>query len=314
MTTPVRRRAGKLLYRLTHRRPRWHGYDLVPHLAFERDADARWARALYRGREVARLTPYAELLAARPREIVVVGAGPSLAAQRLGRLRERAAILTNGALALVERAGLEPFAVVVEDESFVDACPQLVAGIPAGTAVVVTPPVLRAVCELEPALLGRWRVHLAEILHKPIGAPRPSPDELERAPFVRAAGDTQFSLDPQRGLGSCGTVAFVAAQLAVACRPAALGFAGVDLAGFDRPRFHELAGRRAPSHLERRLPSILRGFGLLAAICAELGIALRNHSPASRLGDAGIVYDDWLDAAGRAADPCASGPDSGTLP
>lgn len=297
MTIPLRRYPGRLLYRLVHPRSRHHWYDLVPSLDFQRAPDGRWSHVIYRNREVAPLRPHTETTRVGAESIVVVGAGPSLSAQRLDRLRERASILTNGAISLIGSHGIDPLAVLIEDEGFVHAWPHLVTSLPAGTRCFFSPTVIRAVCEISPALLGTWQLFLAEILHRPIRAPRPTPRELTHQPFVRASADetVHFSCETQRGFGSCGTVAYCAVQLALACAPSHLGIAGVDLTNLDQPRFHEGRSRRAPSHLQRRLPSILAGFRLAGAICRERGVITSNYSSRSLVPEDDFPYDGWLD-------------------
>jgi hypothetical protein len=298
MTIPLRRRPGRLLYRLFHHRSHHHGYDTFPFLEFQRDADGRWSNVIYRGKEVARLRPHAEATRLGNGPVVVVGAGPSLSTQRLSRLRERSCILTNGAISLIESHRLDPVAVVIEDEGFVHSWPGMVAGLAPDTPCFFSPAVIRAVCEIDPSLLGNWRLFLVEILHKPIGRPRPTAEQLGKLSFVRTSseGAVHFSCNTERGFGSCGTVAYCAVQLALACAPSHLGIAGVDLSGFDRPRFHERRSRTTVSHLRRRLPSILAGFRLTAEICRERGIATSNYSSQSLVPANDFPYDDWLDA------------------
>lgn len=298
MTIPLRRRPGRLLYRLFHQRSRHHWYDTFPHLEFRPGADGRWSTVIYRGEEVARLRPHAEATRLGIGQVVVVGAGPSLSSQRLARLRERSCVLTNGAIALIEAHRLDPLAVVIEDEGFVHSWPRMVTGLPPDTRCFFSPAVIRAVCEIDPSLLGNWQLFLVEILHKPIRRPRPTPGQLAELPFVRTSteGTVHFSCDTERGFGSCGTVAYCAVQLALACNPSHLGIAGIDLSGFDRPRFHEDRSRTSVSHLRRRLSSILAGFRLTAEICRERRVSTSNFSSASLVPAHDFPYDDWLDA------------------
>ena len=286
-----------MLYRLFHSRSRHHWYDTFPFLEFQHGADGRWSTVIYRGEDVARLRPHAEVTRLGIGPVVVVGAGPSLSNQRLHRLRERSCVLTNGAISLIESHRLDPLAVVIEDEGFVYSWPQMVTGLPPGTRCFFSPAVIRAVCEIDPSLLGHWQLVLAEILHKPIRRPRPTPGQLGRLPFVRTStgGTVHFSCDTERGFGSCGTVAYCAVQLALACAPSHLGIAGVDLSNFDRPRFHEATSRTSVSHLRRRLPSIFAGFRLVAEICRARRIGTSNYSSLSLVPANDFPYDGWLD-------------------
>lgn len=300
MTISAPRRIGRAAYGVARGRSRRHWFDLWPGLDFERDSDGRWAKVIYRGREATVLVPSSHLTERRVESIVVVGAGPSLHGQHLERLRERACLLTNGSLSLIESHQVVPMAVFIEDEGFVADTQDLVVAIPDGTHCFFTPAVLRAICEIDPAHLGRWRVSLAEILHKPIQAKRPNPEELAARPFVvSGGGEVFFSTDCDSGFGSCGTVVFCALQLAVQCAPDGIGLAGVDMSHFEKPRIHEGATRQAPSHLERRLSSILRGMRLTAEICAERGIATENYSSLSIIPPGEFPYDEWLDSDRR---------------
>jgi Kdo-III transferase WaaZ len=305
MTISVARRVGKTAYGLFRGKSRRHQFDAWPGLEFERDSAGRWAKALYRGRGVANLIPGRSLTERPADSIVVVGAGPSLQEQCLNRLRERDVILTNGSLCLIAKSRIKPLAVFIEDEGFVLHSPELVLAIPDETHCFFTPAVLRAICEIDPEHLGRWRVSLAEILHRPIQSRLPRRAELASRPFVVASEDCDvlFSMDCDLGFASCGTVAFCALQLAVQCAPRKIGLAGVDLAYFSRPRINETDGQRAPSHLQRRLPLILKGISLTSKICRERGIVTENYSALSLVPTACFPYDGWLDNDRESPDP-----------
>lgn len=297
MTLSVARRAGKTVYGLLVGRQRRHWFDIWPGLTLERDSLGSWARVLYRGQLAAELLPCRSLTDRKFESIAVVGAGPSLRNQAHDRLSDYDIILTNGSLALIGDKHIHPAAVFIEDEGFVVNCPELVVAIPDGTHCFFSPPVLRAICAIDPAHLGRWRVSLAEVLHRPVGSRRPDWGELASRHFVIVSGgNVLFSSDCDRGFGSCGTVVYCALQLAVQCAPRSIGLAGVDLMNLEQPRVHEVPGqRRPPSRLQRRLPSILQGFSLAAKVCHKRGIATVNYSAASLVPAAEFPYNDLLD-------------------
>jgi len=297
MTTTFARRIGKATYGFIMGGQRRHWFDIWPGLEFERDCTGRWAMAFYQGTYATALIPCQSLTERPVDSIVVVGTGPSLQEQCLDRLCERDVILTNGSLVLMARHRIQPLAVFIEDEGFVLYSPDLVLAIPDGTHCFFTPAVLRAICEIDPKHLGRWHVSLAEILHRPLRSRQPSQTDLANRPFVLSSedGEIQFSTDCDRGVGSCGTVAFCALQLAIQCAPKRVGLAGIDLLNFDHPRIHEGSGRRSPSHLQRRLPSILKGISLAAQVCRSRGIVTENYSSRSLVAEVDFPYDSFLD-------------------
>ncbi|TMV51864.1 glycosyl transferase, partial [Thioclava sp. BHET1] len=111
--TPLSRRLVKLGFQLSHSRATRHHFTTWPGLQIARDGAAVTIR--YRGQPIG-----AEILIGLPpglAEITVIGSGPSLKGQAVGRLPERSAILLNGAISLADQ--IQPLAIAIEDERFV---------------------------------------------------------------------------------------------------------------------------------------------------------------------------------------------------
>jgi hypothetical protein len=284
--------AAALLRRLVGERT----LDPGPRLAFDRGADgglaARWDGAL-----VCRIAGSASTGPDRPDALFVVGAGPSMKSQHLQRLPQDACILCNGAISLIASHGLKPHAVFIEDARFVAARPDLVAAMPEGTPCYFSAYVITALCALDPALLGRWHVHLIDYLNRPLRIDGADDRASRRLVVSGARKGVRFSLATQAGFASCGTVAYSACQLAVERRPQRIGLVGLDFSGFEQPRFHETANQVAVNKLAKAMPMILPSFVLFGTVCRALGIDVRNHSPASAIDQSAIPYDDFLDRA-----------------
>lgn len=290
---PLARYAARFYCRLRYGRARAHAEDWWPALRLSGPgADGQAGEIVHRGRAVAPLLPFPGLAEGMD-ELLVVGSGPSLAAQDTARIPLEAALLLNGAVHLLDGAGRRPFGVVVEDERFVwRHWRMLEERVAPGTACYFSTGTIRALCETAPQWLAGQKVHHLDFLHRPYGAPRPQAEELRGLPFLRWSDDgaAAISLDPRLGLMPAGSVAVSAAQLALWLSPPRIGFAGVDLTGTGQPRFYEKAGDTAMSRLDAAREKILAAFGLIADESSRRGIVMENYSPVSSLKEAGIPY------------------------
>lgn len=272
-------------------RSRAHRQDLWPGMAIDR---AR-GRVRWRGKPLLALSPLDRIVPHGLPLIAIVGSGPSLRSQRPQRLPPRSAILLNGAAILASDIP-DPLAVMVEDERFVFRHHAMLASLPPGVALMLSPAALRALAERAPGLLRSRPVGLIDNLAKPVNARRRDLADPALDPILGRDGAAALSRRPQDGVVITGTVATSALQVALAARPAEVLLAGIDLGNATaEPRFYEAAGKAAPSGLQKGLPRILAAFALARDEAAALGVSLAIASPVSLLAELGYRRDARLD-------------------
>ncbi|SHI55777.1 glycosyl transferase [Wenxinia saemankumensis] len=263
---------------------RAHRADLWPGLRIEGE------RILWRGAPLPMARPPTSLL---PRSVplAVIGSGPSLRGQDLSALEPGTAILCNGAASLAPR--LVPAAVAVEDERFVHRRGALIAELPPGIPLLLSPAALRALLARGMDVEGR-RIGLIRDLRKPLGGRRRALSDPSLDAVVIRDRAAALSTDPDCGVVICGTVALSALQIALAIRPPRVLLAGIDLGNAAEPRFNETAGDRAPSGLAAGMDRILAGFALAWRLAERQRTALACASPVSALLGLGYPFDDAL--------------------
>ena len=263
---------------------RWHHWEASwPHLSLDRPAQGRPGVLRWKGEPVTPLRPAATLADRLTGEVVILGSGPSIRDQRIEAIPPGAAVLLNGALSLMPRLG-GCLAAAVEDEQFVWAhWPMLREHLPHAPLCLLSAAVMRAILSLDADLLRGRDVVLLENVLSPYGQPRRRRQALARLPFVRlGADDAALSLDPDRGVAPCGTVAYSALQVVLAAGPTRIGLAGIDIANAHLPRFYE-TGQGAPSSLHRRKDTILAHVALFLDEAERRGIPVECYSPVSSL-------------------------------
>jgi len=251
----------------------------------------------YRGRFVAPLLPYPAPSEGRD-EIIIVGSGPSLAAQARERIPLESALLLNGAIHLAGPHAPRPLGVIIEDERFVYRhWRTIVARVPAQAHCYFSTGVIRALCETAPEWLASQSIHHLDFVHRPYGKKRPDAAGLRNLPFLRWSDDGKaaISLSPELGLMPIGSVAGSAAQLALSLAPSRIGLAGIDLTNTSRPRFYESDADKAMSRIGAASERILATFSIIRDECARRGIVLENYSPVSRLAEIGVPYVSRLE-------------------
>lgn len=295
MRRPLGRYAARLALlfgdrRWRHRQDWWPGLSIRP-----ATADAL-GTAIYKGEKACDLLPLQDIKHPGD-QVIVIGSGPSTRTQVFSGIPPRASLLLNGAIHLLDGRLAAPLAVIIEDERFVwRHFAEMRSFIGPDIPCLFSTSVLRAICEIRPEWLRERPIHHVDFLHKPYGALRPAQSDLERLDFLRwnASRTAALSLEPWKGFFAGGSVAVTALQLAIALRPAAIGFAGIDLSNADQPRFYETAGQTAKSRILQAQHRILAAFAIALSVCRECGIDLVNYSPASALTNLGIPYDDEL--------------------
>lgn len=295
---PLARTLIKLAARLVLGSTRGHWHEGWPHLTIRRAEDDRDGEIIWKARSIAPLQPWTILRRRAGLSLVVVGSGPSLTRLDAARLPADGAILVNGAVELLDRGLRGSLAWAVEDERFVwRRFAHLAGRVPPDLPCLFSPAVIRAVCEHDPGWLAGRTVVLIENAEKPYLRPRVARSTLAALPQFAISGDAGLGRDPALGFIPAGTVAFTAAQMALALRPPHLGLAGIDLGNAGEPRFNETGADRAWSGIAAAERRILAHFALLAHIAAETGVAVANHSDVSALARIGLAFDDRFASA-----------------
>ncbi|WP_258157739.1 glycosyl transferase [Rhizobium sp. TH2] len=223
--------------------------------------------------------------------IVIIGSGPSVKGAELSSLPERSALLLNGAISLIGQIR-EPLAVAIEDERFVWRHFGLMRERMTRREVplLLSPGVMRAICELDIDLLRDRPIILIDDIRKPYGLPRRDKAALTGFDFVVLEAEAGFSADPDQGVFQGGSVAISALQFALATGAREIGFLGVDITNANAPRFYEKEGNVAYSGIAGAEARILAHIGLARDAAEAMGVRLSNHSQVSALRSIGLDY------------------------
>jgi hypothetical protein len=246
---------------------------------------------IYRREKIADLRGI-DLLAQRAgKRILIIGSGPSVKEFSPQSLPAHRALLLNGAISLMERGLKEPLAVAIEDERFIWRHFEAIVGnVARDVPMLLSPGVIRAICDHDTGFLKGRPVLLIDDLRKPFGHPRQEDADfagLDHAVLRSSAG---ISSEPDKGVFPGGSVVVPALQFALATGAAEIGFIGVDIANADAPRFYEQKGAAAFSGVTRAEKRILDHIALAADIAEYRGVRLVNHSPVSALRSIGLDY------------------------
>ncbi|MDK1383923.1 hypothetical protein ILFOPFJJ_03027 [Ensifer psoraleae] len=289
---PFSRSCIKIAVRLLLGRSKAHVQDWFPGLKLERATAERNGMIQYRGKLVGHLTNHSRALQAKSSSVLIVGSGPSIAQCDLTRADESSCVLLNGAVHLFPAVIAKPLAVAIEDERFVWRHFDLMKRVPAGCVCLLSVSVIRAICELDSAWLRDKTVILIDNLRKPYGLPRRDIMELRKLSHVRLSEDGAigFSENPSAGVFQAGSVAVSATQFAVAWKPRAIGFVGIDISNADEPRYYETTDR-AYSGIITAQKWIIDHLVMARSIAVERGIEIANYSPVSALIEVGFGYN-----------------------
>lgn len=294
---PLRRGLIKVLFRILLGARRAHYQDWFPWLSLDLPSHPGKGEIRYKGKHVAKLLGSMDVLdPAVASEIIVIGSGPSVSDADLGLIGRETVVLLNGAVKLCSSHGLEPVAVVVEDERFVwRHFDMMKANISPYTAIFMSPAVIRAVCERDKAWLSGKRIVLVDSLRKPYRFPKREYGNLVNLPYVRmACENTGLSLSPDQGVFQAGSVAVTALQYALFWHPKKISFLGVDINSANLPRFYENASSYAYSGVLGAKQRILDHFRLGFELANEHGIDMVTYSANSALREIGIPFSDRL--------------------
>jgi hypothetical protein len=294
---PLTRVLIKLVCSVAFGRARAHYQSWLPGLSLALPQQGDDGEIRYKGKRVATLFPSdIMLLSSQSSEIVIIGSGPSVSNAAVETLVPRTAFLLNGAISLISTYGIVPFAIAIEDERFVwrhfEAMKACVSG---DVTTLMSPAVIRAVCELDPAWLANKRIVLINDIRKPYRAKKRSSGELSNLSFVRISSTgAGASLCPDQGVFQGGSVAITAFQFAISRRPSKIGFLGVDINNAKMPRFYERVGEQAYSGIATAKQRILDHLHIGLTVAAEQGVEVVTYSAISALREIGISYDQRL--------------------
>lgn len=297
---PFARRLIRLGCQIFLGRNRAHYSNWLPTLVIKGRDDAAPGAVYFHGKLVLSLCNSALLLNQAPSKILIIGSGPSVAEASKEAVGAGAALLLNGAISLIGNAIMNPFAVAVEDERFVWRHFDMISQkVPKGTPCLLSPGVLRAICEIQPTWLIDRKVILIDDIRKPYGLARRSSRELRDFSYARMSEDNLagISTAPDRGVFQGGSVVVSALQFALAAGAREVGLLGIDISNANGPRFYEEGGKAAFSGIARAEARILDHILLAKMIADERGQLIVNHSPISALGSIGFSYVPLHEAA-----------------
>ncbi|MDX6805621.1 glycosyl transferase [Terrihabitans rhizophilus] len=266
-----------------------HSHNWLPSLRLTRNENGDYEDILYRGKMIAQLQK-PDLLRGMfaGGELYIIGSGPSVATAKLDTVRPHSSILLNGACSLIGESIKQPLAIAIEDERFVwrhfDLLERKVAP---GTIVLLSPGVIRALCEIRPGWITKMQIILVDDVRKPYGRRRRSAAELRVMPNVilnKSAG-AGFSQDPAIGVFQGGSVVVSALQFGSYCQPSMIGLIGIDISNASQPRFYEEQGQVAFSGIQRSQARIIQHVEVAKQACLKQGTGLRSYSPTSPLNE-----------------------------
>ncbi len=285
--TGIKRSFRDLGIRLFRPRSFRHNRKFDPRLSISREEpDAyviRWGRA-----PVARAAA-PSALTARGYVCNIIGSGPSINDIRDPRLLFRkAAVCVNGSYAAAAAVGARPDYYIVTDKYFIrNKYDLFISAAENSGAVVLGAVAINALCEIDPAVLGRFRIVYYEDLRRPFMG-----HSLER-PGDRAGGrygeslinhdtyNVAFSTDVSVGIYPVGTVVYTAVQFAYGIGFTELRIFGMDLS--DTGRFYHDESPQKNALTGSYESEIRPAFELVKRYAAEQGLSIINCSPHSRL-------------------------------
>jgi hypothetical protein len=289
---PIHRQAIKLLARVLLGGRRAHYHSWLPSLAIEGRSKGHPGKVKFRGVVAFSLFDIRSLSERAGTRILIIGSGPSVRRADLPSLPDRVALLLNGAISLIGEQIREPLAVAIEDERFVwrhfDLMRKKLAR--RDVPLLLSPGVIRAICELDVDFLRERPIILVDDIRKPYGLPRRDRAELAGFDFAVLDGEAGFSSAPDRGVFQGGSVAISALQFALATGAREVGFLGVDIANANAPRFYETEGDVAYSGIAGAEARILAHIALALDVAEARGVRLANHSRLSALRSIGLDY------------------------
>ena len=217
-------------------------------------------------------------------EVFIIGSGPSIRKQNIEKLADRNTILLNGAVQLIEGAGLHPLCVLVVDELFCRKRLDLLEKIPPGTNLVLTFPAIKEIAFERPDIIRQNRIFL---LHE---------RKFHDSDVFDTSEKNLFLFDrPTYGVFQAGTVMSAAVQLAAFLNIHHVYLLGLDISNAEKePRFYETQKDKVRTGLLRDYERQILPFMKLASVWyRNAGWTISNCSPVSKLPYSVIPYQDF---------------------
>lgn len=219
-----------------------------------------------------------------PDEIFIIGSGPSIKDQQIEKLANKNTILLNGAVKLVEDAGLNPLCVLIVDELFCRKRLDLLEKIKAGTNLVLTFPAIKEIAFERPDIIKQNKIFL---LHE---------RKQEFSDVQETHEKNIFLFDrPTYGVFKAGTVMSAAIQIAAFMKMQKVYLLGLDIGNSEtQPRFYETKKDKVRTGLLRDYEKLILPFMKLASIWYERNeMNIFNCSPVTKLPYSVIPYYDF---------------------
>jgi hypothetical protein len=234
----------------------------------------------YRGLQLSVSTP--DCISINEKKVIILCSGPSV------KLLERPIeqwglpiIAMNGSHSLYQGQDRMLDYYVVSDIGFIRRQWQsFKRGISISKMVMLDHRALSEVLKIDPSALEDSEIVVFNQTKRPYGRPL-TPNVDSPSDKFYCKGGSVFSLNPELGYASSGTVAYLALQLVATMGFNDIRFLGLDLCG-DGRFFNE--ARVEKSHLDDDYNSLIEpDFRVAADICKRLNITLRNGALNSRL-------------------------------
>lgn len=220
--------------------------------------------------------------------IAIIGGGPSVKMMDMQKIVQGDCVLLNGSISLVGSYGIKPLASVIIDSTFVENRFDLLACLPEGSNLILTPGVIRAIAERDAAFLHGMNVYLTQNIQSP-AYDSGSDFDLHRDKALRS----NFSFDLNSGFVDGGTVMAVAMQFAYQIGAKETYLVGLDIGNAAEPRFYETNRSKLKCGLASAYESSILPFMKTASdLFARSDYALFNCSPITKLPYDVIAYSD----------------------
>lgn len=217
-------------------------------------------------------------------ELFIIGSGPSIRNQHIEKLKNKNTILLNGAVSLIESAGLSPLCILIVDELFCRKRLDLLERIPQGTNLVLTFPAIKEIAFERPNIIRKNKVFL---LHEKTGSFSDAPEFHEKNLFL-------FD-KPTHGVFRAGTVMSAAIQLAAFMKVPNVYLLGLDIGNAEtEPRFYENGKDKIRTGLLKDYDELILPFMKLAATWYNrYEYRIFNCSPVTKLPYSVIPYHNF---------------------
>lgn len=161
--------------------------------------------------------------------VYIIGSGPSIREQDIGKLKSKNTILLNGAINLIESSGIDPIMIVVTDSSFIRNRFEIIKAVPPNISLALQFSVVREILLRIPDFFESRSLFLLREREERI-----SIEPVENRRFLET-----FSEIETFGVLHSGTVMSAAIQIAAYLKFSKIFLLGFDIGNANLPRFYE---------------------------------------------------------------------------